>query len=113
MSSPRTPQETDLEAHRQHAQSRRTGHNSISHPTQPYVLHIYPEPGSVPQQPNGDVNRLGVNEGPTYAPKHGDASATYWKLHKREAEIYDKNFVESLMGNTNSMVILVRGDPRR
>ncbi|KAN0109645.1 hypothetical protein V8E52_009082, partial [Russula decolorans] len=35
-----------------------------------------------------------------------DTSATYWKLYGYEAKIYDKNFVESLMGNTNSMVFL-------
>jgi hypothetical protein len=44
------------------------------------------------------------------APKYGDPSATYWKLYLSEAEINDKNLVESLMGNTSSMVILVRGD---
>jgi len=56
---------------------------------------------------------LGAIKGPKYAPKHGDASATYWKLHGLEAEIYDKNFVKGLKGNTNSMVILVRGDLHR
>jgi hypothetical protein len=44
------------------------------------------------------------------APKYGDTSATYWKLYAAEAEINDTNLVESLMGNTNSMVLLVRGD---
>jgi hypothetical protein len=44
------------------------------------------------------------------APKHGDASATYWKLYRSEAEINDKKFVDSLKGNTDSMVFLVRGD---
>jgi len=38
--------------------------------------------------------------------KYGDASASYWKLYEHESQINDKNFVESLMGNTNSMVIL-------
>jgi hypothetical protein len=40
------------------------------------------------------------------APKYGDTSATYWKLYRSEAEINDKNVVESLMGNTSSMVFL-------
>ena len=44
------------------------------------------------------------------APKYGDTSATYWKLYASEAEINDMNLVKSLMGNTNSMVLLVRGD---
>ena len=44
------------------------------------------------------------------APKYGDTSATYWKLHESEAEIYDKNLVDTLKGNTESMVFLVSGD---
>ncbi len=50
---------------------------------------------------------------PKYAPKHGDVSATYWNLYGSEAEIYDKNLVETLMGNASSMVLLVRGDMDR
>ncbi|KAN0109411.1 hypothetical protein V8E52_009328 [Russula decolorans] len=87
MSTPRTVQEADSEAQR--AQSRRTGS----------ILRLR-HPRSDRQHPDGDDNR------PKYAPKHGDTSATYWKLYGFEAEIYDKNFVESLMGNTNSMVFL-------
>ncbi|KAI0277847.1 hypothetical protein BC826DRAFT_1113672 [Russula brevipes] len=40
------------------------------------------------------------------ATKYGDTSATYWKLYMSEAEISDKKFVESLMGDTKSMVFL-------
>ncbi|KAH9984592.1 hypothetical protein BJV77DRAFT_1089308 [Russula vinacea] len=40
------------------------------------------------------------------SPKYGDTSATYWKLYASEAEINDMNLVKSLMGNTNSMVLL-------
>ena len=54
-----------------------------------------------------------VMKGPKYVPKHGDTSAAYWNLYGSEAEIYDKNLVESLMGNTSSMVFLVRGDSHR
>ncbi|KAF8489959.1 hypothetical protein F5888DRAFT_1139544 [Russula emetica] len=43
---------------------------------------------------------------PKYAPKHGDTSATYWNLYGSEAEINDKNLVDSLMDNTSSMVLL-------
>jgi hypothetical protein len=43
------------------------------------------------------------------APKYGDTSATYWKLYGSEAEIYDENLVDSLKGNTGSMVFLVSG----
>ena len=47
------------------------------------------------------------------APKYGDTSATYWKLYTSEAKINDNNFVENLKGNTDSMIILVRGDAHR
>lgn len=39
-------------------------------------------------------------------PQYGDTSATYWKLYASEAEIYDENFVNTLKGNTESMVFL-------
>ena len=39
--------------------------------------------------------------------EYGDTSATYWNLYLSEAEINDKNFVESLEGDTNSMVLVV------
>ncbi len=55
----------------------------------------------------------GPIEGPKYPPKDGDTSATYWKLYASEAENYDKNFVNSLKGNAESMVFLVRGDLHR
>ena len=44
-------------------------------------------------------------------PKHGDTSSAYWKLYRSEAEINDKNLVETLTSNTDSMGFLVRGDP--
>ena len=47
------------------------------------------------------------------APKDSDTSATYWKLYGSEAEIYDKNLVDTLKGNTESMVFLVSGDGHR
>ncbi|KAF8489958.1 hypothetical protein F5888DRAFT_1139365 [Russula emetica] len=87
MYPPRTSQETDSEAQR--TQSQRTVSNFRRR-----------HPRSDRQHPDGDDNR------PKYAPKHGDTSATYWKLYGFEANTYDKNFVESLMGNTNSMVFL-------
>jgi hypothetical protein len=42
--------------------------------------------------------------------EYGDTSTTYWKLYGAEAEINDKKLVDSLTGDTNSMLILVRGD---
>ena len=55
-----------------------------------------------------------VNKAPTtgIAPKYGDTSSAYWKLYRSEAEISDKNFVETVIGNTNSMVFLVSRDSR-
>lgn len=40
--------------------------------------------------------------------KHGDTSATYWRLYMSEAKINDEKLIESLRGDTNSMVFLVR-----
>ena len=115
----------------QGAQSRRTGlvsylrfiHNATSCSAYPVSIPRRWHSRSnrqARQDPYGDDNGTlywpkrflvltGVIEGPKYAPKHGDTSATYWKLYGFEAEIYDKNFVESLLGNTHSMVFLVRG----
>ena len=45
--------------------------------------------------------------------KYGDASASYWKLYGHGARVGDKNLVDGLMNNTNSMLILVRGDAHR
>lgn len=45
--------------------------------------------------------------------KYGDASASYWKLYGRGARVGDKNLVDGLMNNTNSMLILVRGEAHR
>ena len=42
-----------------------------------------------------------------------DTSATYWKLYGSEAETYDENLVDSLKGNTDSIVFLVSGDAHR
>ncbi|KAH9984595.1 hypothetical protein BJV77DRAFT_167074 [Russula vinacea] len=53
---------------------------------------------------NRDQDR--VKEKDFVSPKYGDTSAAYWKLYASEAEINDKNLVDGLMGNTNSMVIL-------
>ena len=36
----------------------------------------------------------------------------YWKLYVREAEINDKKLVETLAGDTNSMLILVSNNKR-
>jgi hypothetical protein len=52
----------------------------------------------------------GDTSGSAKATKYGDTSATYWKLYKSEAEMNDKDLVKSLKDNTESMVILVRGD---
>ncbi|KAH9976977.1 hypothetical protein BJV77DRAFT_563395 [Russula vinacea] len=52
------------------------------------------------KDPNLDAPTNGI------APKYGDTSSAYWKLYRSEAEINDKNLVETLMGNTNSMVFL-------
>lgn len=46
-------------------------------------------------------------------PKHGDASAAYWKLYGNGSRINDKNLVGTLMNNTSSMIIMVRGDTYR
>ena len=43
------------------------------------------------------------------AAEYGDTSAVYWKLYVSEAEDNDQKLVESLSGDTNSMLILVRG----
>ena len=42
--------------------------------------------------------------------KVGDTSTTYWELYGREAEIYDENLVDTLKGNTQSLVFLVSGE---
>ena len=42
--------------------------------------------------------------------KYGDPSATYWELYNSKAEIYDKNFVDSSKGDTESVVFLVSDD---
>ena len=42
------------------------------------------------------------------AAEYGDTSAIYWKLYMSEAEENDQKLVESLSGDTNSMLILVR-----
>jgi hypothetical protein len=39
--------------------------------------------------------------------EYGDTSATYWNLYLSEAEINDKNLVESLEGDTKSMELVV------
>ncbi len=36
----------------------------------------------------------------------------YWKLYGSEAETSDQKLVETLTGDTNSMLILVSGDTR-
>ncbi|KAH9034588.1 hypothetical protein EDB85DRAFT_994958 [Lactarius pseudohatsudake] len=38
--------------------------------------------------------------------EYGDTSAAYWKLYGSEAEIYDQKLVDSLSGETQSMLIL-------
>ncbi len=40
--------------------------------------------------------------------EYGDSSALYWKLYASEAETSDQKLVETLTGDTNSMLILVR-----
>jgi hypothetical protein len=45
--------------------------------------------------------------------KYSDSSAAYWKLYMSEAEINDKKFIDSLRGDTKSMVFLVRDDIHR
>ncbi|KAH9956983.1 hypothetical protein BC827DRAFT_1378332 [Russula dissimulans] len=42
---------------------------------------------------------------PNFA-KYGDTSATYWKLYVSEANVNDRKFIESLRGDTGSMVFL-------
>ena len=44
------------------------------------------------------------------AAEYGDTSAIYWKLYVSEAEENDQKLVDSLSGDTNSMLILVRGN---
>ena len=46
--------------------------------------------------------------GRSEAAEYGDTSAVYWKLYMSEAEENDQKIVESLSGDTNSMLILVR-----
>ena len=41
------------------------------------------------------------------AAEYGNTSATYWNLYLSEAEINDKNLVESLEGDTKSMELVV------
>jgi hypothetical protein len=42
------------------------------------------------------------------AAENGNSSDTYWNLYLAEAEISDKDFVESLEGDTKSMELVVR-----
>ncbi|KAF8468066.1 hypothetical protein DFH94DRAFT_657338, partial [Russula ochroleuca] len=69
------------------------------------VLHI-PVLNPIRRGPSLNSWQDRVEEKDFVSPKYGDTSATYWKLYASEAEINDKNFLDSLMGNTNSMVIL-------
>jgi len=41
------------------------------------------------------------------AAEYGNPSAAYWNLYLSEAEINDKNLVESLEGDTKSMELVV------
>lgn len=47
------------------------------------------------------------------ASKHGDTSATYWRLYMSQAKVNDEKFIERLRGDTNSMVFLVRDNTHR
>jgi hypothetical protein len=45
--------------------------------------------------------------------KYSHPSAAHWKLYMSEAKINDKKFIDSLRGDTESMVFLVRDDIHR
>jgi hypothetical protein len=59
---------------------------------------------------NGDIRVVLAYLERSEAAEYGDTSAVYWKLYMSEAEENDQKLVDSLSGDTNSMLILVRGD---
>jgi hypothetical protein len=81
------------------------------------IYQIYHISGLIPNRIStvrfGQPKRLFFSLEAIIAPKYGDTSATYWKLYGSEAEINDENLVDSLKGNTGSMVFLVSGDTHR
>ncbi|KAH9167001.1 hypothetical protein EDB89DRAFT_170864 [Lactarius sanguifluus] len=51
-------------------------------------------------------NDDGKNQRRREAAEYGDSSSIYWKLYASEAEVSDQKLVETLTGDTNSMLIL-------
>ncbi|KAF8464556.1 hypothetical protein DFH94DRAFT_824994, partial [Russula ochroleuca] len=110
LSTPVTPV-TPLDIEAQLAQASESSPDAGQTHPQPTPSHALQIPKQIPAR----ISRLRKSLRPrwhrnkipkTKAPKHGDASATYWKLYRSEAEINDKKFVDSLKGNTDSMVFL-------
>lgn len=46
------------------------------------------------------------------AAEYGDSSTMYWELYASEAKINDQKFVDTLIGDTRALSILVRGNER-
>ncbi|KAI9440831.1 hypothetical protein H4582DRAFT_2074645 [Lactarius indigo] len=74
---------------------------------QPEVLEKPPSSSSKEGKCNGDEEKKWESEDkPSKVHEYGDTSAAYWKLYGSEAEKYDQKLVDSLSGETQSMLIL-------